>query len=197
MLMDDTDRKPREEEWAADIRAGNEEAFVHLFDAYYRRLCAFATGVIGARGVSSSEHEASEVVHDVFVKIWERRERFEIRHSLKAYLYQATRNQALNYAESKKRREAHERTMEESKKPVRRTARTAEDELRLKELADAIWKAVDRLPERRRTAFVLHRQHDLTYREVAEVMGISKKTVEHQMGSALKALRESVSPDDF
>jgi RNA polymerase sigma-70 factor (ECF subfamily) len=85
--------------------------------------------------------------------------------------------------------------MEDDKKPVRSTDRTAVDVLRHEELAEAIWRAIDKLPDRRRTTFVLHRQHDMTYSEVAEVMDVSKKTVEHQMGHALKSLREEVPPD--
>lgn len=187
--MDDSDSKQREADWVEGVRNGREDAFEAMFDAYYERLYAFAAGFVGSKG------DAREVVHDVFVKIWQRREQWEVNRSLKAYLYQATRNQALNYVERRERRHAVEHTMEDSRKPVQSTRRTAEDALRLTELAEAIWAAIDSLPERRRTTFVLHRQHDMTYSEVAEVMGVSKKTVEHQMGHALKALRNEVSLD--
>jgi RNA polymerase sigma-70 factor (ECF subfamily) len=187
--MHDPDRKSCEEKWITGVQAGNEGAFEDMFDAFYRRLCAFAAGIVG------SKDEARQVVHDVFLKIWQRRDEWTVRRSLKAYLYQATRNQALNYTERNDRRHAVEHTMDDTKKPVRKTEHTAADELRQTELAESIWAAIDRLPERRRTAFVLHRQHDMTYSDVAEVMGISKKTVEHQMGHALKALREELPPD--
>lgn len=185
--MTNPDPTRREAEWIAGVQAGNERAFRQLFDAFYERLYAFAAGIVG------SKDTAREVVHDVFLKIWERHDDWEIRRSLQAYLYQATRNQALNYAKRHDRRHAHEATMDDRLKPVRKTRRTPEDELRLTELAESIWSAIDDLPERRRTTFVLHRQHDMTYAEVAEVMGVSKKTVEHQMGKALKTLREDVS----
>ena len=187
--MQNPDRKHREEEWIAGVQEGNERAFEQMFDAFYERLCAFAAGIVGSRD------EARQVVHDVFLKIWQRREEWAVRRSLKAYLYQATRNQALNYAERSDRRQAVEQTMEDSNKPVRRTKHTAEDQFRQTELAESIWAAIDRLPERRRTAFILHRQHDMTYSDVAEVMGISKKTVEHQMGHALKTLRDELPAD--
>lgn len=187
--MQDSDWKRREEEWIAGVQRGSEETFEQMFDAFYQRLCAFAAGIVG------SKDEARQVVHDVFLKIWQRRKEWTVHRSLKAYLYQATRNQALNYAESSDRRLAVEQTMEDSKKPARKTKRTAEDQFRQTELAESIWDAIDRLPERRRTAFILHRQHDMTYSDVAEVMGISKKTVEHQMGHALKTLREELPSD--
>lgn len=184
-------RKRREEEWITGVQAGSESAFDQMFDAFYDRLCAFATGIVG------SKTGARQVVHDVFLKIWRRRQEWTVRRSLKAYLYQATRNQALNYVDSTDRRHAVEPTMADSKKPVHKTERTAEDDLHKTELAESIWAAIDQLPERRRTAFVLHRQHDMTYADVAEIMGISKKTVEHQMGHALRTLREELPGDLF
>lgn len=187
--MHNSDRERREEEWIAGVQAGREHAFEQMFDAFYERLCAFAAGIVG------SKDEARHVVHDVFLKIWQRREEWAVRRSLKAYLYQATRNQALNRAERTDRRQAVEPTMKDANKPAHSTDRTAEDELQQTELAESIWAAIDRLPERRRTAFVLHRQHDMTYSDVAEVMEISKKTVEHQIGHALKTLRDELPPD--
>lgn len=175
----------REASLVAAVRRGDERAFGEVFDAYHARLCAFAAGTVG--------DEAREVVVGVFVRVWERRAEWDVRHSLKAYLYGATRNAALNHADRVRRRAAHEQPMSESLDPA--SPHTPEDDLRHAELAEAVWAAVERLPEKRRAAFVLHRQHELTYGEIAEALGISAKTVENQIGRALKEIRASLPAD--
>jgi RNA polymerase sigma-70 factor (ECF subfamily) len=73
--------------------------------------------------------------------------------------------------------------------------RTGEDQAYYHQLSEAIHHAIDQLPPRRRMVFLLHRQHDLTYAEVAQTMGITRKTVENQMGRALKFLRNQLHED--
>lgn len=166
------------------VREGDEEAFEEMFYAYYPRLCAFAQKYV------DSEDLARGVVQDVFLKIWERRSQWHVRGDLKPYLYQAVRNQALNYIERRDRAaEVHR------EQPRRTQTDTDEEVLYGKELAGAIWDAIDDLPQRRRMAFVLHRQHGLSYEQVGQVMGITAKTVENQIGRALKHLREVVAPE--
>ena len=183
------DRLPgREQQWVQRIRAGDEAAFQALFQAYYPRLCRFAMGYV------KSHDRAHDVVQEVFIKLWTGRGQWVLRGSLKTYLYQAVRNQALNHLRGEQRRAAyeHEQVTEAAK-----AARTAEDEYQLKELTKAIWEAIDQLPERRRTAFVLHRQHGLTYKEVAQVMGTRPTTVHTQIGKALRFLKETLPPEYF
>ncbi len=172
--------------WVERIRDGDEQAFEELFHAFYPRLCAFAVTYVG------SYDAARDVVQDVFLKIWKRRTRWRLHTSLKSYLYQAVRNQSLNHRKSEQRR----RDREQASRPGG-AALAAEDEVLRKELGEAIWAAIDQLPPRRRRAFVLHRQHGLTYKEVAQVMGTQPKTVENQIGRALKFLRKELSPEYF
>jgi RNA polymerase sigma-70 factor (family 1) len=169
----------------ARIREGDEAAFVALFERYYDLLCAFA------RGYLRSADDAEEVVEDVFVRCWTLRTQLEIRDSVKAYLYTATRNHALN----RLRRERVWSRWLRSRRPtdavpgMSQPAADTGDELATSELAAAIDAAVQELPERCRQVFTLHRQHGLTYTEIAAVMRIAPKTVENQLGRALRLLR--------
>ncbi|MBX6330634.1 MAG: RNA polymerase sigma-70 factor [Gemmatimonadaceae bacterium] len=169
----------------AQLRAGEEGAFAVLFARYYDKLCAWATMYLG------SGAEAEEVVEDVFVRVWEMREQLDIRTSLKAYLYTATRNHALNHV---RRDTTYRRYLDDAWQagtaPGMSEAETdLEMEAQLSDLARAIDDAIAQLPERCRQIFLLHRQHGLTYAEIAAAMEIAPKTVENQLGRALKLLR--------
>ena len=163
------------------IRSGDQYAFEKMFHLHYSRLCVFSNGYLKSLDV------ARDVVQEVFIKIWDNREEFDITHSLKAYLYQAVRNQSLNHLEKNK----HKIRLKESLKEQREILQErVPDDLNTEELTQKIWKIVEELPERRKTIFILYRKHGLSYKEIAEVMGITRKTVENQMGKSLQFLRE-------
>jgi len=163
------------------IRSGDQYAFEKMFHTYYSKLCVFSNSYV------RSLDAARDVVQEVFIKIWDNREEFEVRQSLKAYLYQAVRNQSLNHIEKSKQK----RRLSES---LRKHEDLLDEEhpidLNTEELTQKIWKLVEELPERRRSIFILYRKHGLSYKEIAEVMDIKRKTVENQMGKSLQFLRE-------
>lgn len=130
-----------------------------------------------------------DVVQDVFVKIWENRANFYIHHSLKAYLYQAVRNQSLKFLEKNKQKIKLQKRLE---KQQNLSFKETENHINTEELSQKVWKLVEKLPERRRTIFLLYRKNGLSYSEIGEVMGITRKTVENQMGKSLQFLRENL-----
>lgn len=176
----------REHEWIEKIRNGDERAFKKMFQAYYPKLCRFAAEYI------NSKNRARDVVQEVFLQIWDQRKQWKVRRSLKAYLYQAVRNRALNRVRRKKTKHEAENYLGHTTEGSEQ--RTAEDVFHADALSRQVEKAISELPERRRMAFLLHRRHGLTYKEVARVMGITPKTVENQIGRALKSLRERLAP---
>jgi len=130
---------------------------------------------------------AEDVAQQVFIRLWERRDRWRRGGSLQAYLYRIARNLSLNEQRSRsvRTRWQEELTLEydsEGPRPDR--------DLEERELAEVVEGAIAALPERRREAFLLTRFHGLTYREVGEVMGISPQTVANQISAALTELRE-------
>ena len=128
--------------------------------------------------------EAEDLVQQVFVKLWEQRARLDIAWSLKAYLYKTVHNAALNRLRAAKTRskylEVNASQLENANVPPEESAR---------ELNERLQKALDLLPPQCRHVFELSRFEDLKYREIAEQLGISIKTVETQMGKALRILR--------
>lgn len=177
----------RNHAWADRIRLGDREAFREMFRAYYGGLCAFAVNYVG------SLDQARDVVQEVFLTIWEQRSDWTLHSSLKSYLYQAVRNRALNATRNRDTRDrAYEAHQQRREAAVRRTA---EDHAFYHQLSEAVRRAVDQLPPRRRMVFLLHRKHDFTYAEIAEIMAITPKTVENQMGRALKFLRQRLNEE--
>jgi RNA polymerase sigma-70 factor (ECF subfamily) len=169
---------------AAAIQAGDEASFETLFRTYARRLYLFAEGYV------KSAEVAEDLVADVFVRIWERRGELELRSTWQSYLYTATRNRALTHLEHLRvMRRAH--AVAEDDRPPGLGAPTpaADAGVHVRELEEAVERAIALLPERTREAFVLHRQHGLSYAEVARTMGIAPRTVEVLIRRALKTLR--------
>ena len=172
-----------EQDWIRNIHDGDESAFEAMFRSYFDKLTAFAFSYVGSRD------RAEDVVEDVFFNIWRARETWEVSGSLRAYLYTATRNQALN---ARKRLGLERRHLEMVASQPPRRASPADAEMLGEEARAAAEQAIAGLPERCREIFLLHREHNLSYAEIAAATGVTTKTVENQLGRAVKLLREKL-----
>jgi RNA polymerase sigma-70 factor (ECF subfamily) len=164
------------------IRSGDDRAYEGLFYAHAPALIRFAWRFV--RNTQISEN----IVQDVFVKIWRHRDRLDPTLNIKAYLYKAVKNQALQHLRHLKI-ENRQDDVPEFESP----ARTPEDALRVKEIGEALDRAIAELPPHRRLIFTLSKFDHFTYAEIAEIQNISIKTVETQMGRALKFLRQRLA----
>ncbi|MFC2129671.1 RNA polymerase sigma-70 factor [Bacteroidota bacterium] len=166
---------------AHDIKSVSREEFEILFRTHYSDLCAYAN-------VYMKDLEAAEeLVQEVFFKLWSKRDSIEITSSMQSYLFRAVRNSSLNLIK-------HINIREEYKAHNEREISYSEmehyDEVEASELEQKISQAIDELPTERRKIFIMSRYDGLKYGEIAEKLGISPKTVENQMGKALKFMRE-------
>lgn len=185
-----------EVESVGKIRSGDKQAFEMLFFEYHNSLIRFANTITKSREL------ARDCVQDVFLKIWRNKEEWDIQYSLKAYLYQSVRNQALNLLEKQKARyRLKENYQKESHDFLEHsgTMKISNDHLSEKEIKQLkrIWELVEEMPERRRLAFDLNRRHGLSYKEISKVLNISRKTVENHIGQAIKYIREKIILEDF
>ncbi len=163
------------------IKVGDINTFESLFKQYYEALCRY-----GLTYVDTIE-EAEEIVQELFYKIWKNKEQIEISFSLKAYLYGAVRNNALQYLEHLQVRQNY---AEHFTKLDRTDIFSPEEEFEYKELNEKIDAVLNELPERRREIFVLSRFEGLKYSEIAEKLNLSVKTIEAEMTKAFKELRK-------
>lgn len=184
----DANATPIESVLLTRMRAGDTSAFETFFRRYYDGLYRFAFDILGRREL------AEEVVQDVFARIWVRRTEWVVTGTVQNYLYGAVRNGAIALI----RHGRHERSHAEGVRAVpapRSAAFATPDRIAERhELRDALHAAILELPERTREAFLLNRQHNLSYPEVAAVMQISVKGVEYHIGAALRLLRIRLAP---
>jgi RNA polymerase sigma-70 factor, ECF subfamily len=165
------------------LRTGAPAAFDSIFRAHYPLLVAVGQSLLGDRAA------AEDVAQDVMLELWRRRENIVLDTSLRAYLARAARNRALN-------RIRHERVGRRADPEYEGPAPAphADRQLAEAELDGAIQHAVHGLPARCREVFELSRAQGLRYAEIAQVLGVSVKTVEAHMGKALRLLREHLAP---
>ncbi len=168
-----------DQQLAARVRQGDVAAFEQLFRLYYAPLVHFAVRMVPALS------EAEEIVQRVFVSLWRRRAVWSPHVSVAAYLYGAVRNEALKYCQ----RQRPTVSLEDIENTVSGSV-CPDQQLLAGELADLVEQWLSELPTQRRLIFSLSRDHGLSYAEIAQVLGISIKTVETQMGRALRQLRE-------
>ncbi|NGP89813.1 RNA polymerase sigma-70 factor [Fodinibius halophilus] len=174
-----------EEQLVEKIREGNQQAFERLFFEYFFDLCSYALQI------TKSNEQAKDVVQEVFYKIWKRRRNWSVYTSIKAYLFRSVRNEALNLINKRGRREKLKEQLSDTTEKYTSKQSTQKNEGDEK-LIKAVWNVVKEMPQRRRSVFVLHRKHGLSYKEIAEVLDITRKTVENHMGLALDDIRGSI-----
>jgi RNA polymerase sigma-70 factor, ECF subfamily len=151
-----------------------------IFREHHAQCLVFAVHYTG------NEHDAEEVIQQVFLRLWEKRDTIEITGVVRSYLFAAIRNTAI----SNWRKES----VREEKENIAGTFRFTDPVIQspVWELERLYLKALEALPERCREVFILSRQEQLKYAEIAEVMNISVKTVENQMGKALKIMHKEL-----
>lgn len=165
-----------------DIRT--KSGYEALFREHYEGLCTYVHFYL------KDYAAAEEVVQDLFFNLWKKREELEITTSIKSYLYKAARNHSLNVIKHIEVRENYKKMNEEHRSD---SEMQGTDEMETLELEQRIKDAIDQLPPERQKIFLMSRYEDLKYREIAEKLKISVKTVEAQMGKALKFLKEQLS----
>ena len=164
-----------------ELKSGNEKAFQKLFDNYRNILYKYSYSLV------CSKPYAEEIVQDVFLKVWEKRDTLNPNLSFKSFLFTITRNKTITFlkraAKSDKIREEIFYNSQKFVNPTDLYIREAEVE-KIKEEALAL------LPPRRRLIFEMSRYEGKSHNEIAEELGISPNTVRNQMSMALETLRD-------
>jgi RNA polymerase sigma-70 factor (ECF subfamily) len=163
------------------LPADSEKEFEQLFKEHFKNLYAYAFTIL------KNEAIAEEIVQNVFYKIWEKKVPDTIETSLKAYLYKAVYHESLNYLKHQKIKARYQLYV--MHQTNNHNDQGASRKILVKELEEKIRDAMNALPQQCRTIFQLSRFEGLKYQEIADQLGISIKTVENQMGKALKQLR--------
>jgi len=165
------------------IQSGDEKALEMLFNTYYDPLCRYANSYL------HDPDEAEEIVQNSFLRIWEKRRQLSIETSVKSYLYQIVRNACLNEIKHQKVKKLHgESVMNEGEQHYE----SSDQQTLRAELSERISGAIEKLPGQCQVIFRMSRFEELKYQEIANQLNLSIKTVENQMGKALRIMREEL-----
>lgn len=179
-------RKNSEQELLSRIRyEHDQQAFALIFDQYYTWLCE------RAYTFCKCEQRTQEIVLDVFTKLWNRKDEINTNTQLKSYLFIAVRNRALDYFRQERLKQKKDTTIQAFSNLA---GTSPEDDFICEEFAQAIEIAIHNLPPQGQLIFRLSREKNLKYREIAEELCISIKTVETHMRRAFIQLREELGP---
>lgn len=167
------------------IKEGDVKTFENVFRQYYTPLCMYAASITGRMDV------AEEIVQELFYVFWKEKEKLQVFHSIKSYLYGAVRNQSLRHYEQAEVRSRYRDAVLSNKDRENQTSDPLEL-IEYKELETLITRTLAGLPERRRQIFRMHRFDGKKYAEIADELSLSVKTVEAEMTKALLALRKEI-----
>ncbi|VFB15104.1 RNA polymerase ECF-type sigma factor [Bacteroides heparinolyticus] len=165
------------------LQNGNHKAFEEVFLAYFDKVKCFLTGIL------RSESDAEELAQDIFVKLWMNHTSINPNKGFSFYLYAIARNTALNHLKHKLIEENFRKTFDDLDEGVD----SSDEILYAKEIGLLVEMAVYRMPAQRRKIYQMSREKGVSNSEIAEELGVSKKTVENQLSLALQDIKRVIS----
>lgn len=163
------------------LRHSDKKAYAELFRAYYPMLCSYCHKFV-------SLEDSEEIVQDVLFWLWESRKELVIEKSLSQYLFKMVYHKAMNrIANELAVHKANTMFFEQTQKMLEEI-----DLYQFEELQELLRKAIQNLPESYREAFVMHRFQHKNYKEIAELLKVSSKTIDYRIQQALKILRDKL-----
>jgi len=171
------------------VKEGDIKAFETIFRKFYSPLVYYSHSITGRSDV------AEDIIQDLFYTLWKEREKIEVYSSLKNYLYGAVRNRSLQFCERRKLDDNYKTSLELS--PGISDPGGPQESVEFLELENIILKSLERMPQRRVEIFKLHRFKNKKYKEIADSLSLSVKTVEAEMTKALKTIRKEIELHTF
>lgn len=189
MSSDIINTKPLNElQLVKNLAGGDFNAFDTLFKRYNRNLYHFALSLL------KSAEDSEDVVQEVFVRIWENRDKIKKGHSFKSFLFTIAYNIIVDHL---RKRMSDVKFREQLEKNIQSDLTREGDTLDYKELDNRFRSLVNKLPPQRKRIFEMHRDQGMTYKEIGRKLNISHNTVRNQFSEALKFLREQMGNDSL
>lgn len=169
------------------IKAGDKQAFKLFFDEYYSSLCLYANSVLDDFELSQ------DIVSDCFVRIWERKDKIQIKTSIEKYVLLSVRNSIYSYLRSPRSRKIDIELI------LRRLENTPIEEydIEKEETIQRVYKLIEELPEQRRRILEMATFKGMSYKDIAKKLNISVNTVKTQLSRAYRFLREKLMYDSI
>ncbi|WP_406825977.1 RNA polymerase sigma factor [Pedobacter sp. KACC 23697] len=166
------------------IKQEEEQAFTEIYSRYWEKMVSYAVRL------TKSEEEAADIVQEIFVSLWNRRNILVIKSTLGAYLIRSTRNLCLRYIE---RNINTCDFLDKITEQAVDNSLSIEESISLKELQENIDLGIAKLPKKMREVYLLSRDEQLSYHEIAKKLNIAEGTVKKQVSNALKIIADSLN----
>jgi RNA polymerase sigma-70 factor (family 1) len=173
-----------DEQLVAFLKNGDDRAFAEIYRRYADKLAGFAASKL------FNLDDARDILHDIFVKLWENRGEIHITANLQSYLFAIVRHRIIDKIRKNVTREEYAAVRQSLANVF---SESLEEEIEARELKAAINKSLDQLSPRVKEVYKLSREEGLSNREIAEKLNVSEQTVKNQLTTALKHLRESLA----
>jgi RNA polymerase sigma-70 factor (family 1) len=177
-----------DEQLLISLRKDDAGAFTEIYERYWNKLLVYTMRVI------RQQHDAEDIVQELFVSIWRRRDALDIEHALSTYLYNSVRYLAFRYIEKNSTYSDYLQRLALRIAGEEVNAPGLEAEIFGRELEGQIDRLIGQLPERMQEVFILSRRHHLSYKEIADRLSISEETVRKQVYKSLQILRSRLGP---
>ncbi|WP_443946434.1 RNA polymerase sigma factor [Pedobacter sp. AW1-32] len=166
------------------LKQGNEDAFAEIYNRFWEKMASYAVRL------TKSEEEAADIVQEIFISLWKKREALQIKTNLQAYLIGSTRNLSLRFIERNIQTENFEEKLNDQLEDF---SQNIEEHISFADLQRQVDKAIAKMPKKMREVYLLSRDEQMSYRQIAEQLDIAEGTVKKQISNALKILSENLS----
>ncbi|GGI24891.1 RNA polymerase sigma factor [Pedobacter mendelii] len=165
------------------LKKEDKFAFSEIYNRYWEKMASYSIRL------TKSEEESADIVQEIFISLWNRRNEISIKGTLCAYLIKSTKNLSLRYIE----RNVHNtHFVEELADFIADKSQDIEQNISLKDLLLEIDKGIAKLPKKMREIYILSRDEQLSYREISKKLNISELTVKKQISNSLKIISEAI-----
>ncbi len=164
------------------LKKGDENAYAHLVETYHHELCVYASNL------SRDTHKAEDIVQNVFLRVWEQRNKLKNNFSIKNFLYRSVYNEFIDQY----RKDVAVTVLEKKYIETLSTIVEEEDITGITNLITLVKKEIQNLPPKCKQTFLMSKQDGLTNIEIAEYLKVSEKTVEAQMTKSFSIIRKKV-----
>jgi len=166
------------------LKRGDNEAFERIYDLFWESLYA-----IGYNRLQSST-DVEDIIQELFVDLWNKRETIRVNESLRTYLFTAMKYKVIDHIRRSKVKNV---SFEDATLEAQLATETTDSNLSFSELYDQLREGIDRLPERCKLVFKMSRDEEMSAEEIASTLNVSKRTVETQIYKSLKHLKKSLN----
>jgi RNA polymerase sigma-70 factor (family 1) len=177
-----------DEQLIISLRSGDAGAFTEIYERYWNKLLVYTMRVI------RQQSGAEDIVQELFVSIWRRRDALDIEHALSTYLYNSVRYLSFRHIEKNSTYSDYLQRLASRMAGEEVNAPGIEAEIFGRELEGQIDQLIQQLPEKMKEVFILSRRHHLSYKEIADRLSISEETVRKQVYKSLQILRSRLGP---